>query len=106
MNLGTVNGSSKTKPNPEKNCSHLSVLMTMHNLGTQVCSLVYLVDFSIDSSQCSTQPHGWFATVGSTTTSLHCFAICTGCESLTELSLRSALGGGQRRSETTSFVII
>jgi len=24
--------------------------------------------------------HGWCVTVGSTNTSLHCFAICTGCE--------------------------
>jgi len=38
-------------------------------------SLVYLADFSIDFSQCLTQPHGWCVTVGSTTTSLHCFAI-------------------------------
>jgi len=49
-------------------------------------SLVYLVDFSIDSSQHSVQPHGWCVTLGSTTTSLHCFTICTGCESLTESS--------------------
>ena len=33
MNLGTVNGPSETKPNPET--AHLSVIMTVHNFSAQ-----------------------------------------------------------------------